>query len=68
MVRKGIVPTILISITQGAIALGMNEIGLVTLTGVAGGLGVILVLLAYLKLLVEKLLIWGYSQRLIGYR
>ena len=59
LVRKGIVPTILISITQGAIALGMNEIGLVTLTGVAGGLGVILVLLAYLKITGRKVIDMG---------
>ncbi len=50
MVRMGLVPILVISITQGIIALGMNAIGLVTLTGVAGGLGVIVILLAYLKI------------------
>ncbi len=45
----GIVPTLLAGLTAGFVAIGMNALGMVTLTGVAAGLGVILVMLAYLK-------------------
>ncbi|TFG49535.1 MAG: L-lactate permease, partial [Anaerolineales bacterium] len=47
---RGFFPTLLAGITAGFIAIGMNAIGLVTLTGIAAGLGVVLVILAYLKL------------------
>jgi lactate permease len=47
---RGFLPTLLAGVTAGFIAIGMNTIGLVTLTGVAAGLGVILVLLVYMKL------------------
>ena len=50
LVWKGLVPTLIAGLTAGFIAIGMNAAGLVTLTGVAAGLGVILVMLAYLKL------------------
>ena len=47
---RGILPTILAGVTAGLIAIGMNALGLVTLTGIAAGLGVVLVMLVYLKL------------------
>ncbi len=50
LVRKGIVPTLIAGLTAGFIAIGMNTLGMVTLTGVAAGLGVILVMLAYLRI------------------
>ncbi len=47
---RGILPTVIVGITAGFIAIGMNYLGLVTLTGIAAGLGVVAVMLAYLKL------------------
>lgn len=48
MLRRGLLPALLAGLTAGFIAIGMNAIGMVTLTGVAAGLGVILVMLLYL--------------------
>ncbi|MEW5872722.1 MAG: L-lactate permease [Chloroflexota bacterium] len=50
MMRRGLLPAVLAGLTAGLIAMGMNAIRMVTLTGVAAGLGVVLVMLAYLKL------------------
>jgi lactate permease len=50
MVRKGLLPALLSGLTAGAIAIGMNAIQMIPLTGVAAGLGVVVVMLAYLKL------------------
>jgi lactate permease len=47
---RGLIPTILAGATAGLIAIGMNALGLVTLTGIAAGLGVIIVMLVYMKL------------------
>ena len=47
---RGLFPTILAGATAGFIAIGMNALGLVTLTGIAAGLGVVLVMLLYMKL------------------
>jgi len=47
---RGLIPTILAGASAGLIAIGMNALGLVTLTGIAAGLGVVLVMLLYLKL------------------
>jgi lactate permease len=47
---RGLFPTILAGATAGFIAIGMNGLGLVTLTGIAAGSGVVLVMLLYLKL------------------
>jgi lactate permease len=47
---RGIIPTLLSGVTAGLIAILMNALGLVTLTGVAAGLGVILVMFLYLSL------------------
>jgi len=46
---KGLLPALLSGLTAGFIAIGMNALGLVTITGIAAGLGVILVMLLYLK-------------------
>ena len=48
MLIRGAVPAILSGLTAGLIAIAMNSIGMVTLTGVAAGLGVTLVMLVYL--------------------
>jgi lactate permease len=53
---RGLIPTILAGVTAGWIAIGMNALGLVTLTGIAAGLGVVLVMLLYLKLTGQTLL------------
>ncbi|NPV76645.1 MAG: L-lactate permease [Anaerolineae bacterium] len=50
MVLRGAAPALIAGITAGLIAIAMNAARMVTLTGVAAGLGVILVMLAYLKL------------------
>jgi lactate permease len=50
MVRQGLVPALLAGLTAGLVAIGMNALGLITLTGVAAGVGVVLAILAYLKL------------------
>jgi lactate permease len=47
--RQGLVPALIAGLTAGFICIGMNALGLVTLTGIVAGLGVILAMLAYLK-------------------
>ena len=53
---RGFLPTVLAGTTAGFIAIGMNALGLVTLTGIAAGLGVVLVMLIYLKIRGDKLI------------
>jgi lactate permease len=48
MVAKGIIPTIVTGLTAGFIAIWMNSVGLVTLTGIAAGIGVVIVMVLYL--------------------
>ncbi len=50
LIRRGWAPALVAGVTAGLIAMGMNALGIVTLTGVAAGLGVILVMLLYLKI------------------
>lgn len=59
MLWRGLLPALLSGLTAGIIAIGMNAIGMVTLTGVAAGLGVILVMLLYL--LVTRKPLWDKS-------
>ena len=47
---RGLLPALITGLTAGSIAIAMNAAGVVTLTGVAAGLGVVLVMLVYLKL------------------
>jgi lactate permease len=49
LVWKGLIPTLIAGLTAGLLAVGMNALGFVTLTGVAAGLGVTVAMLAYLK-------------------
>ena len=51
LVIKGLIPAIISGLTAGFIAIGMNALKLIPLTGVAAGLGVILVMLIYLLIL-----------------
>lgn len=48
MVWQGLIPALLSGLTAGFIAIGMNAIGLIPLTGVVAGLGVVLIMLLYL--------------------
>jgi lactate permease len=48
LVWKGLLPALLSGFSAGFIAIGMNSLGLVPLTGVAAGLGVVLMMLLYL--------------------
>jgi lactate permease len=59
MLWRGVVPALLSGLTAGLIAIGMNAVGMVTLTGVAAGLGVILVMLVYL--LITRKPLWDKS-------
>ncbi len=47
---RGLVPALLAGLTAGLIAMAMNALGMVTLTGIAAGLGVIVVMVLYLRL------------------
>ena len=55
LVWRGLIPTVLAGVTAGLIAIGMNALGMVTLTGVAAGLGVVIVVLAYMRLTGQRL-------------
>jgi lactate permease len=59
MLWRGLLPALLSGLSAGMIAIGMNAIGMVTLTGVAAGLGVILVMLLYLLVTGKQL--WDRS-------
>lgn len=50
LIWKGLIPTLIAGLTAGFIAIGMNALGLITTTGIAAGLGVIVAMLVYLKL------------------
>lgn len=50
MIREGLVPAILSGGVAGLITILMNSVGVVTLSGVAAGIGVIGAMVAYLKL------------------
>jgi lactate permease len=47
---QGAVPTLLAGVTAGLIAVAINALGMVTITGIVAGAGVIGVMLIYLKL------------------
>lgn len=55
MIRKGFIPAVIAGMTAGVIAIIMNSVGMVTITGIAAGLGVILVMMVYLVLTGRKL-------------
>jgi lactate permease len=50
MVGRGLIPAIITGLVAGAVAIGMNAAGLVTLTGVAAGAAVAVVMALYLVL------------------
>jgi lactate permease len=55
LVWKGLLPALLSGLTAGLIAIGMNSIHLVPLTGVAAGMGVVIVMLLYLLVMRKPL-------------
>lgn len=55
MVKKGLVPALIAGVTAGVIAILMAQVGLVTITGIAAGLGVIAALVIYVKLTGKQL-------------
>jgi lactate permease len=48
LVRRGLVPAFIAGLTAGFVCVGMNALGMVTLTGIAAGLAVVVVMLLYL--------------------
>lgn len=48
MMLKGSIPALISGLIAGFICIGMNMLGLITVTGIAAGVGVILVMLLYL--------------------
>ena len=59
MLFRGFFPALLAGLTAGVIAIGMNTVGMVTLTGVAAGIGVVLVMMLYL--LIARKPVWDKS-------
>lgn len=55
LVLRGLLPALLSGLSAGFIAIGMNALKLIPLTGVAAGLGVVLVMLIYLLVLRKPL-------------
>lgn len=56
LVRQGVLPILLTGFTAGGIAIVMNALKMVTLTGIGAGLGVIAVMLFYLQVTGRTLL------------
>ena len=50
MMRKGAIPALISGLIAGFVCIGMNELGLITVTGIAAGAAVILAMLVYLML------------------
>ncbi len=53
--QRGLLPAFIAGLTAGFIAIGMNALKMITLTGIAAGLGVILMMLVYLRLIGKPL-------------
>lgn len=54
MVLRGLLPAVITGLVAGFIAIGMNRVGLVTLTGIASGAGVAIVMGLYLAVQRQK--------------
>jgi lactate permease len=48
MIRQGLIPALVAGLTAGLVAIGMSMVGLVTITGIAAGVGVVLIMALYL--------------------
>ncbi len=55
LMLKGAIPTLLAGLTAGFVAIGMNRIGMTTLTGVGAGAAVVLVMMLYITLRGKKI-------------
>ena len=51
LVKAGLLPAVVTGLTAGLICIAMNLAGLVTITGIAAGVGVMLIMLLYLKII-----------------
>jgi lactate permease len=56
MMMKGAIPALISGLTAGFICIGMNILGLITVTGIAAGCGVIVAMLIYLLLMRKPLI------------
>jgi lactate permease len=56
MVIKGSIPALISGLIAGFVCIGMNTLGLITITGIAAGCGVIVGMLVYLLLLRKPLI------------
>jgi len=56
MILKGAIPALISGLIAGFICIGMNVLGLITITGIAAGCGVIVGMLVYLLLLRKPLI------------
>jgi lactate permease len=56
MVLRGSIPATISGLTAGFICIGMNKLGLITVTGIVAGVGVIVVMLVYLLVARKPLL------------
>lgn len=56
MVVKGVFPAVISGLVAGFICIGMNQLGLITVTGIAAGCGVVVAMLAYLAILRKPLI------------
>ncbi len=61
LMLRGAFPTIIAGLTAGFVAIGMNRIGMTTLTGVAAGAAVIVIMAAYVSLRGQKVYDPGVS-------
>jgi lactate permease len=50
MILKGAIPAVISGLVAGIICVGMNQLGLITITGIAAGCGVIIAMLILLKI------------------
>jgi lactate permease len=48
MVSRGLIPAAISGVTAGFICIGLNKLGLITVTGIVAGIGVIVIMLLYL--------------------
>jgi len=55
LMLRGALPTLLAGLTAGFVAIGMNRVGMTTLTGVVAGAAVVVVMAAYLALRGQKI-------------
>jgi lactate permease len=55
MMAKGAIPALISGLIAGFVCIGMNQLGLITITGIAAGAAVVLAMLGYLLLMKKPL-------------